>query len=414
MYHDKTTIGARRIGRAALALLALVIAGLAALSPQPSAAQTSQRCFAETGFCISGSIRAYWERNGGLAVFGYPITNLHDETIEGSWTGPVQWFERDRLEDHSGDGQGVLAGRLGAQSLELQGHPWQTLPGAPGPGDPQNCTYFPETAHILCGELRAYWQRNGGLARFGYPITERFTQTIEGRQYTVQYFERRRMELHLENAGTPYAVLLGLLGRDVYAATGGTPAPPTSSNDLAGYIQQPILDTAWAKVKPDYKDTPLMLGLVDVAGDYAWVLAQPYGRDMVHVYLKRQGERWQVLTAVAVPMPDALKKYNIPQSLQEYNDRFAVTIAKLGQAQDPRGSGLNGYLTRPRVSGDYARLWVVPAASAQLDPASTFFKRDLSTWKFLTAGSAFPEDDLRKLGVPRDLWPYGDSVRGPA
>jgi len=118
--------------------------------------------------------------------------------------------------------------------------------------------------------------------------------------------------------------------RDVYAATGATPAPPTSSNDLAGYIQQPILDTAWAKVKPDYQDTPLMLGLVDVAGDYAWVLAQPFGRDMLHVYLKRQGERWQVLTAVAVPMPDALKKYNIPQSLQEYNDRFAVTIAKLG------------------------------------------------------------------------------------
>src|SRR5690349_2318945 len=157
MFDNRTTNYPRQIGRAALALLALAIAGLAALSPQPTAAQTSQRCFAETGFCISGSIRTYWERDGGLAVFGYPITNLHDETIEGSWTGPVQWFERDRLEDHSGDRQGILAGRLGAQSLELQGHPWQTLPGAPGPGDPQNCTYFSETAHILCGELRAYW-----------------------------------------------------------------------------------------------------------------------------------------------------------------------------------------------------------------------------------------------------------------
>ncbi len=28
------------------------------------------------------------------------------------------------------------------------------------------------------------------------------------------------MELHPENAGTPYAVLLGLLGRDVYATVG--------------------------------------------------------------------------------------------------------------------------------------------------------------------------------------------------
>ena len=47
-----------------------------------SAART--RCFAETGFCVSDPILAYWEKNGGLAVFGYPLGVLHDETIEGS------------------------------------------------------------------------------------------------------------------------------------------------------------------------------------------------------------------------------------------------------------------------------------------------------------------------------------------
>jgi len=30
----------------------------------------------------------------------------------------------------------------------------------------------------------------------------------------VQYFERARFEYHPENAGTPYVVLLGLLGTD--------------------------------------------------------------------------------------------------------------------------------------------------------------------------------------------------------
>ena len=36
--------------------------------------QTSQRCFAETNFCIGGRIREFWEQNGGLSVFGFPVT----------------------------------------------------------------------------------------------------------------------------------------------------------------------------------------------------------------------------------------------------------------------------------------------------------------------------------------------------
>ncbi len=41
----------------------------------------------------------------------------------------------------------------------------------------------------------------------------------------MQYFERRRFELHPEIA--PDAVLLGLLGREVFAARQATPPPPT-------------------------------------------------------------------------------------------------------------------------------------------------------------------------------------------
>jgi hypothetical protein len=55
---------------ACLLLLMLPLAGIPALA----SAQTAERCFAETGHCISGPIRAYWEQHGGLPVFGYPIT----------------------------------------------------------------------------------------------------------------------------------------------------------------------------------------------------------------------------------------------------------------------------------------------------------------------------------------------------
>lgn len=98
------------------------------LTPVLTYAAPRERCFQETGLCVAGAILAYWEKNGGLPVFGYPISPLATETVE-NWKGPVQWFERDRLEDH-GRG-GVLAGRLAAEVLEHQDRAWQSLPFLP-------------------------------------------------------------------------------------------------------------------------------------------------------------------------------------------------------------------------------------------------------------------------------------------
>src|SRR5690606_7652231 len=112
----------------------------------------------------------------------------------------------------------ITAGRLGARLLELQGRPWQNFP-AERPINSLECRYFAETRHNVCGWFLGYWERNGGLERFGYPISGAFEEEIEGRTYTVQYFERRRMEYHPENR-YPYDVLLGLLGREVYALEG--------------------------------------------------------------------------------------------------------------------------------------------------------------------------------------------------
>jgi hypothetical protein len=199
-----------------LALLALLLYTFA-LFAAPAQAQPDQRCFPETGQCIAGPIRAYWERNGGLAVFGFPITAQAAETVEGTPL-QVQWFERDRLEIQP-DGR-VTAGRLGVERLEQLSTPWQQGSAAPaGPG----CTAFPETGHQICGAFAAYWRANGGLERFGFPVTGEFTAELEGRPYTVQYFERRRFELHPEIG--PNVVLLGLLGREVFNARQGGPQP---------------------------------------------------------------------------------------------------------------------------------------------------------------------------------------------
>ena len=79
-------------------------------------------------------------------------------------------------------------------------------------------TYYAPVGHTLRGLFRDYWQRNGGLAQFGYPLTEEFTEVspTDGKPYVTQYFERARFEQHPENE-PPHDVLLGLLGRTITA-----------------------------------------------------------------------------------------------------------------------------------------------------------------------------------------------------
>ena len=378
--------------RALAACVALLTIALAL--PLATHAQTGERCFPQTGFCISGPIRAYWEANGGLPVFGYPIAERRSETIEGTWTGPTQWFERDRLEDHANEGKGVLAGRLGAQFLERDGRPWQRGNDGPKPGYAL-CTKFEQTGYNVCGSFGYEWQNNGGLARFGYPLTQAFQEVIEGKSCLVQYFERRRMEYHPEIPEGQNPVLLGLLGRTLFN-TGVVPPQPAAS-DVSGATQQAILDAAYASARAQYPQGKLAIGLVEVTSDSAVALAQPFNNGGFTVALRKRGGAWQVVPATETPGGDAA----------------AIIGAELAQVQDARGAGLNAYVTRPRIAGDWARISLSPGAAENLDGASVFFKRENNDWHFVTAGSAFPEDDLRALGVPQALWSYGEGVRGP-
>ncbi len=78
-------------------LIVLSIALLACLAwVAPASAATNERCFPETGYCISGPIRQFWEHNGGLPVFGYPLSSVL-RTDDGQ---DFQVFERHIIEPH--------------------------------------------------------------------------------------------------------------------------------------------------------------------------------------------------------------------------------------------------------------------------------------------------------------------------
>ncbi len=185
------------------------------------------RSFPETGHTVAGRFLAYWQANGGLAQQGYPISEQLQEVsdLDGK-TYTVQYFERAEFELHPENQPpyDVLLSQLGSFRLK-QKYAGQTLAvgKAGNPGQ-----YFAQTSHSVDGRFLQYWQANGGLAQQGYPISERMREVsdLDGKTYTVQYFERAVFELHPENKA-PYDVLLSQLGAFRYKQKYESPITPT-------------------------------------------------------------------------------------------------------------------------------------------------------------------------------------------
>src|SRR6266540_2658249 len=206
---------------------------LVALAPAAVAAP-GDRCFPETGECLAGRFREYWDGNGGLSVFGFPVAEQRmEQGNEGAFT--TQWFERERFEAHAENRApyDVLLGRLGDELLRRQGRDWSTFPK----GQPQaGCQFFDVTGHSVCEPFLSYWRTRGlefdgrtgksyaeSLALFGLPLAEPAMETnSSGLTVLTQWFERARFE-YLPANPDPYKVLLGRLGAEAFDPTGGAP-----------------------------------------------------------------------------------------------------------------------------------------------------------------------------------------------
>ena len=193
---------------------------------------SGQLFFPETSHTLGGEFRNYWQRNGGLPVFGYALTEEFQQTsADTGMDYVVQYFERQRYELHpenSGTPYLVQLGRLGAEALATRGTDWQSLPKA----DPATPHYYPATGQAIAPEFWDYWRAHGlelgdrgvsereALALWGYPLTPPSYEVLPtGETLLVQWFERARFEYHPNNPA-PYKVLLGRLAADRVSAFG--------------------------------------------------------------------------------------------------------------------------------------------------------------------------------------------------
>jgi hypothetical protein len=180
--------------------------------PAPPPTATCQT-FAETGQQACGLFLDYWKSHGGLAQQGFPISGeLQEKSDLDGKTYTVQYFERAVFEHHpenAGSPYEVLLSQLG--TYRLKAHYPNSVASAP---NSQGGRTFPETGHLVGGAFLKYWTEHGGLAQQGFPLTDEFQEKsdLDGKTYTVQYFERAVFEYHPENAGSPYDVLLAQLG----------------------------------------------------------------------------------------------------------------------------------------------------------------------------------------------------------
>jgi hypothetical protein len=198
-----------------VAVLAVAAAALfPAVAPRQAHANTP---FPQTGYSIWGPFEQYFYAHGGINQFGLPRTSTFP-------AGPGydgQWFERALFtyDPTKPDPYKVELNLLGTMvAAKRTGEAPFVATTAATSGQ-----FFAETGHNLSDKFLAYWQSNGGLPIYGYPISEPFMEQSksDGKMYLVQYFERNRLEFHPELAGTKYEIQLGLLGSELLDAQGG-------------------------------------------------------------------------------------------------------------------------------------------------------------------------------------------------
>ncbi|HEU5422788.1 MAG TPA: hypothetical protein VFU72_04545 [Nitrolancea sp.] len=192
----------------------------------PAVPSADHQYVAETHHFMSSGFKAFWQAHGGPQLLGYPLTEEFSEKDPATGeTIIVQYFQRAELEYRASGPEGH---KIGLARLGVELTSGRDFPGVQPFGNSADRLYFPETGHSLALGFKEFWDANGGLAMFGYPISEELQEN--GR--TVQYFERARFEFDPSAKDPRYQVVLGLLGQEALQRKGWIPNPPVDTTML--------------------------------------------------------------------------------------------------------------------------------------------------------------------------------------
>jgi hypothetical protein len=192
-----------KVSRICLGLLMVIL--LAAAANPVQAQQAEARYFSETGHWVSGDFLAIYDAAADpTLVYGYPITEAFVDARSGL---TVQYFQRARFELHpeAAEGQRVRFTPVGSLLYTPGQNPALNITNALA------CRDYAETGFPVCYAFLDFFDTNGGVAQFGYPVSG--FETYHGR--IVQYFERARFEWYPE-LGEGQKVRLAELGRTTF------------------------------------------------------------------------------------------------------------------------------------------------------------------------------------------------------
>lgn len=164
--------------------------------------------FPVTGHHVAGDLLEFWRENGGIERIGYPVS----EEIRDGERGR-QYFERGVIE--YAPSTGLTFGRLGAEAAQDRREAaFRPITREEFGSDRADRRFFAETGYGVTGPFARFWETNGGVGRFGFPVSAALQEPVgENRaMITVQYFERGRLELYGDQ------VRIANLGRELVMA----------------------------------------------------------------------------------------------------------------------------------------------------------------------------------------------------
>ncbi len=143
----------------------------------------------ENGIVVPAILWRSWRMHGGNDLFGPPLAPA---VVEHGMIRQI--FERAVLEIHP-----EWADTPYLVQLAPLGRTRASPAGAALRNDcpPHECRRFAETPYAIRGAFAAYWERHGGLATFGFPLSdEGMAYAADGEWRVQQVFERAVFSLH--------------------------------------------------------------------------------------------------------------------------------------------------------------------------------------------------------------------------